>query len=422
MQVPALLALALTSLVVLRAAEWLAVMAVGVAGLLAMTALTNARGLPAMVGGWASWSSPGCAGCPCSDAPSMPCPRCRSCGRSCAPWRSPSWRSSCSGACSPQVTRSSDRGPRRSCPSSRSTASSSGSSSVRRRGTVLRGLVRRHQPTSRRPAGTARGASRGPGLGVARAGRARHCHSSSMFVVAQATATWGGHDYVQQTTGLSYADYVHQGFGQLTAATFLTLLTVALAVRKAPRETAQERLLLRIALGPLCAGARGRRLGPLPDARVPAGLRLHRAACPRRCLRAVDGAAPRPRPGRRRPDVRALAAPRRAPVGRALRPRHRPGQPRGLGRAAATSTATTRPASSTSPTWPRSARTLPPTIAPACPRTSRPASSALRASRRRMMPSAGTSGAPAPATSDRDPLPGFDQATCSTALHQGIGD
>jgi hypothetical protein len=63
---------------------------------------------------------------------------------------------------------------------------------------------------------------------------------------------WGGHDYVQRTTGLTYADYVHQGFGQLTAATLLTLVTVAVTVRKAPRGTAGERLLLRVVLGALC--------------------------------------------------------------------------------------------------------------------------------------------------------------------------
>ena len=34
----------------------------------------------------------------------------------------------------------------------------------------------------------------------------------------------GGHDYVRRVTGLTYADYVHQGFGQLTIATLLTLL------------------------------------------------------------------------------------------------------------------------------------------------------------------------------------------------------
>ena len=57
------------------------------------------------------------------------------------------------------------------------------------------------------------------------------------FVVAQAAALFGGHEYVQRTTGLTYAEYVHQGFGQLTVATVLTLATVALAVRKAPRGT-----------------------------------------------------------------------------------------------------------------------------------------------------------------------------------------
>ena len=49
-----------------------------------------------------------------------------------------------------------------------------------------------------------------------------------VFVVAQASAFFGGHDYVARTTGLTYADYVHQGFGQLTAVTVLTLLVVAL--------------------------------------------------------------------------------------------------------------------------------------------------------------------------------------------------
>ena len=71
------------------------------------------------------------------------------------------------------------------------------------------------------------------------------------FVSAQASAMWGGHEFVQNTTGLSYADYVHQGFAQLTIATALTLATIALAVRKAPRATAQDRLLLRLALGSL---------------------------------------------------------------------------------------------------------------------------------------------------------------------------
>jgi two-component system sensor histidine kinase BaeS len=72
------------------------------------------------------------------------------------------------------------------------------------------------------------------------------------FLVAQASAMWGGHDFVRRTTGMSYADYVHQGFAQLTVATALTLATIALAVRKAPRATDRDRRLLRGMLGSLC--------------------------------------------------------------------------------------------------------------------------------------------------------------------------
>src|SRR4028118_142450 len=59
-----------------------------------------------------------------------------------------------------------------------------------------------------------------------------------VFLAAQATVIFGGHDYLERTTGLTYAEYVHQGFGQLTLATALTLLVVWATARKAPRETA----------------------------------------------------------------------------------------------------------------------------------------------------------------------------------------
>ena len=72
------------------------------------------------------------------------------------------------------------------------------------------------------------------------------------FLVAQATAMWGGHDYLQRTTGLSYAEYVHQGFAQLTVATFLTVVVVGLTMRRAARDTARDRLVLRVLLGSLC--------------------------------------------------------------------------------------------------------------------------------------------------------------------------
>lgn len=70
------------------------------------------------------------------------------------------------------------------------------------------------------------------------------------FLVAQATVIFGGHDYLRRTTGLTYADYVHQGFGQLTVATALTLLVVALAARKA---ATTDRVWMLGALGLLLA-------------------------------------------------------------------------------------------------------------------------------------------------------------------------
>ena len=72
------------------------------------------------------------------------------------------------------------------------------------------------------------------------------------FLLAQAAAIFGGHGYVERTTGLTYADYVHQGFGQLTVATALILLVVWAAARKAPRESPADRLWMRAALGALC--------------------------------------------------------------------------------------------------------------------------------------------------------------------------
>jgi signal transduction histidine kinase len=72
------------------------------------------------------------------------------------------------------------------------------------------------------------------------------------FLVAQAAVIFGGHGYVERTTGLTYAEYVHQGFGQLTVATALTLLVIWAAARKIPRETTADRIWLRASLGLLC--------------------------------------------------------------------------------------------------------------------------------------------------------------------------
>ncbi|WP_245604414.1 DUF4153 domain-containing protein [Nocardioides aequoreus] len=73
-----------------------------------------------------------------------------------------------------------------------------------------------------------------------------------VFLAAQAAAFFGGHDFVQRTTGLTYAEYVHQGFGQLTVATVLTLAVVAIAARKAGVETRADRAWLRGSTGLLC--------------------------------------------------------------------------------------------------------------------------------------------------------------------------
>ena len=108
-------------------------------------------------------------------------------------------------------------------------------------------------------------------------------------MAAQLSVLFGGHDYVQRTTGLTYADYVHQGFGQLTVATLLTLLVVWAASHWAG-DTRADRLWLRGSLGLLCAltlvvvG-----LGAAPDAPLPGGLRLHPAPPLRRHLRGLAG-------------------------------------------------------------------------------------------------------------------------------------
>ena len=72
-----------------------------------------------------------------------------------------------------------------------------------------------------------------------------------LFLLAQAAAFFGGHDYIQRTTGLTYAEYVHQGFAQLTVATVLTLLVVWAASRKVG-ESSADRWWLRGSLGALC--------------------------------------------------------------------------------------------------------------------------------------------------------------------------
>ncbi|QBX56992.1 DUF4173 domain-containing protein [Nocardioides seonyuensis] len=72
------------------------------------------------------------------------------------------------------------------------------------------------------------------------------------FIAAQARALVGGRSYIEETTGLTYADFVHQGFGQLTLATVLTLVVVWVAARRAG-DTPTDRRWLLGSLGLLCS-------------------------------------------------------------------------------------------------------------------------------------------------------------------------
>ncbi len=72
-----------------------------------------------------------------------------------------------------------------------------------------------------------------------------------VFIAAQARALIGGRDYIRASTEMTYADFVHQGFGQLTLATALTVLVVWVASRRAGEGVEDRRWLLG-SLGLLC--------------------------------------------------------------------------------------------------------------------------------------------------------------------------
>ncbi|MCB2177556.1 MAG: DUF4173 domain-containing protein [Actinomycetales bacterium] len=77
------------------------------------------------------------------------------------------------------------------------------------------------------------------------------------FLAVQVGGLLDGHAHVLATTGLTYAQYARAGFGQLVVATALTLVVVAVAARRAPRQTPAERRLTGAALGVLCVGTLG---------------------------------------------------------------------------------------------------------------------------------------------------------------------
>ncbi|MCA1823471.1 MAG: DUF4153 domain-containing protein [Mycobacteriales bacterium] len=71
------------------------------------------------------------------------------------------------------------------------------------------------------------------------------------FVLVQLAVLFGGDDYVQRTTGLSYASYARQGFGQLLAVVVLTLVVIAVASRRVGAEP-RARRQAQASLGVLC--------------------------------------------------------------------------------------------------------------------------------------------------------------------------
>lgn len=73
-----------------------------------------------------------------------------------------------------------------------------------------------------------------------------------VFLLAQLRTLFGGHRYLQRS-GLSYADYVHQGFAQLIVASVLVLVLVAISLRLVPRRRRLDRRLMRGLLGALGA-------------------------------------------------------------------------------------------------------------------------------------------------------------------------
>jgi Domain of unknown function (DUF4173) len=72
------------------------------------------------------------------------------------------------------------------------------------------------------------------------------------FVLVQLTVLFGGRDHVLETAGLTYAEYARQGFFQLVGVGALTLVVIAGASRWSSRSAPADRLLLQVMLGLLC--------------------------------------------------------------------------------------------------------------------------------------------------------------------------
>ncbi|MGH3746957.1 MAG: DUF4153 domain-containing protein [Micromonosporaceae bacterium] len=72
------------------------------------------------------------------------------------------------------------------------------------------------------------------------------------FVAVQLTVLFGGDEHVLRTSGLTYADYARQGFGQLVLVSVLAIGVLAVVGRWASRADAVDRWLVRLLPGALC--------------------------------------------------------------------------------------------------------------------------------------------------------------------------
>ena len=72
------------------------------------------------------------------------------------------------------------------------------------------------------------------------------------FVAVQLATLFKGHEYVLRTAGLTYSEYLHQGFWQLIAAAALTLAVIAAARRWTVRAGGGDDRVQRLLLGGLC--------------------------------------------------------------------------------------------------------------------------------------------------------------------------
>lgn len=72
------------------------------------------------------------------------------------------------------------------------------------------------------------------------------------FIAVQLRVYLGGEDYVNETAGLTFAEYARKGFWQLSIVAVLALTVIAVAAWLAPKRAKADRWTARILLGALC--------------------------------------------------------------------------------------------------------------------------------------------------------------------------